>query len=60
MGIWHPFLRPKPSKNGGIYNNHATCSMRLEGGPLGKPHPKGCGPLPLPKGQANVHFGWAG
>ena len=40
---------------------YTTCSMRPEGGPLGqaaKPRPKGCGPLPLPSGQATLQF-WA-
>ena len=40
---------------------YTTCSMRPEGGPLGqaaKPRPKGCGPLPLPRGQATLQF-WA-
>ena len=54
-------LRPKYLKTGGVYPFFRTCSMRPEGGPLGqaeKPHPKGCGPLPLPRGQAILHF-WA-
>ena len=54
-------LRPKYLKTGGVYPFFTTCSMRPEGGPLGqaaKPRPKGCGPLPLPRGQATLHF-WA-
>ena len=54
-------LRPKYLKTGGVYPLFTTCSMRPEGGPLGqagKPRPKGCGPLPLPRGQATLHF-WA-
>ena len=54
-------LRPKYLKTGGVYPPILTCSMRPEGGPLGqagKPRPKGCGPLPLPRGQATLHF-WA-
>ena len=54
-------LRPKYLKTGGVYPFFTTCSMRPEGGPLGqaaKTHPKGCGPLPLPRGQATLHF-WA-
>ena len=54
-------LRPKYLKTGGVYPFFTTCSMRLEGGPLGqaaKTRPKGCGPLPLPRGQATLHF-WA-
>ena len=54
-------LRPKYLKAGGVYPFFTTCSMRPEGGPLGqaaKPCPKGCGPLPLPRGQATLHF-WA-
>ena len=54
-------LRPKYLKTGGVYPFFTTCSMRPEGGPLGqaaKPRSKGCGPLPLPRGQATLHF-WA-
>ena len=54
-------LRPKYLKTGGVYPSITTCSMRPEGGPLGqaaKTRPKGCGPLPLPRGQATLHF-WA-
>ena len=54
-------LRPKYLKTGGVYPFFTTCSMRPEGGPLGqaaKPRPKGCGPLPLSRGQATLHF-WA-
>ena len=54
-------LRPKYLKIGGVYPFFTTCSMQPEGGPLGqaaKPRPKGCGPLPLPRGQAILHF-WA-
>ena len=54
-------LRPKNLKTGGVYPFFTTCSMLPEGGPLGqaaKPRPKGCGPLPLPRGQATLHF-WA-
>ena len=43
------------------FTPYTTCSMRPEGGPLGqaaKPRPKGCGPLPLPSGQATLQF-WA-
>ena len=61
--LYEPFLpgnlRPKYLKSGGIYPLFTTCSTRLEGGPLGqaaKPHPKRCGPLPLPRGQAILHF----
>ena len=58
-------LRPKYLKTGGVYPFFTTCSMRPEGGPLGQaaePRPKGCGPLPLPRGQATLHFlgGWWG
>ena len=52
-------LRPKYLKIGGVYPFFTTCSMQPEGGPLGqaaKPRPKGCGPLPLPRGQAILHF----
>ena len=54
-------LRPKYLKTGGVYPpiRRAQCDRR--GGPLGKrpsPVPKGCGPLPLPRGQATLHF-WA-
>ena len=54
-------LRPKYLKAGGVYPSFTTCPMRPEGGPLGqaaKPRPKGCGPLPLPRGQATLHS-WA-
>ena len=49
-------LRPKYPKTGGVYPFFTTCSMRL--GQAAKPRPKGCGPLPLPRGQATLHF-WA-
>ena len=61
----HPFipcnLRPKYLKTGGVYPpiRRAQCDRR--GAPLGqarKPRPKGCGPLPLPRGQATLQF-WA-
>ena len=54
-------LRPKYLKTGGVYPSFTTCSIPQEGGPLGqaaKPRPKGCGSLPLPRGQATLHF-WA-
>ena len=54
-------LRPKYLKTGGVYPSFTTSPMRPEGGPLGqaaKTRPKGCGPLPLPRGQATLHF-WA-
>ena len=54
-------LRPKCLKNWWRLPPYTTCSMGPEGGPLGqaaKPRPKGCGPLPLPRGQATLQF-WA-
>ena len=58
-------LRPKYLKTGGVYPpiRRAQCDRR--GGPLGqaaKPRPKGCGPLPLPRGQAHPSIlgGWWG
>ena len=54
-------LAPQISQNWWRLPPYTTCSMRPEGGPLGqaaKPRPKGCGPLPLPRGQATLHF-WA-
>ena len=52
---------PQISQNWWRLPPYTTCSMRPEGGPLGqagKPRPKGCGPLPLPRGQATLQF-WA-
>ena len=54
-------LRPKYLKTGGVYPpiRRAQCDRR--GAPLGhagKPRPKECGPLPLPRGQATLQF-WA-
>ena len=54
-------LAPQISQNWWRLPPYRTCSMRPEGGPLGqaaKPRPKGCSPLPLPRGQATLHF-WA-
>ena len=54
-------LAPQMSQNWWRLPPYTTCSMRPEGGPLGqaaKPRPKGCGPLPLPRGQATLQF-WA-
>ena len=54
-------LAPQISQNWWRLPPYTTCSMRPEGGPLGqagKPRPKGCRPLPLPRGQATLQF-WA-
>ena len=54
-------LAPQISQNWQRLPPYTTCSMRPEGGPLGqagKPRPKGCGHLPLPRGQATLQF-WA-
>ena len=60
-GSGNRFLQPKYLKTGGVYDNHATCSMRQEGGgglgQAAKPRPRGCGPLPLPRCKATRIFG---
>ena len=58
-------LAPQISQNWWRLPPYTTCSMRPEGGPLGqagKPRPKGCGPLPFPRGQATLQIlgGWWG
>ena len=53
-------LRPKYLNTGGVYPLYDVLNA-TGGGPLGqaaKPRPKGCGPLPLPSGQATLQF-WA-
>ena len=53
-------LRPKYLKTGGVYPFFTTCSMRPEGGPLGKrrsPVPRGAALCRCPGGKPPCIFG---